>query len=430
MTDSEPEGLGWHALTRATDALQSSDLFRARAAPDLNQTAYYGPAGVIILVFIITKVAHAFDIGSYRRLELHARLALVNRALFGLVYLVSFAPYTISAYFIFFSSTSGDGTNGVVADGTSSHGQHVHQLESWALRLVSCLLGVQLSMHVYEAGTRAVVDVDYFLILHHIVQCALPVLAFQSESPFVLKLTVVISCFASYEFLLHAALICSKMPLLRSWFYWLTLLGLILYSATRVLQTFLIVLLFKVGFGPMNTQKAMPLSLTDDQSSTQTNLTSGHSAATIVEYWIALLMAVVITAAQLWKLVVYRHLWCDVKAAANPVRTSSGTIKMPRSFTDTATNLKGLGSYSSDPPPQGKIKSMLSSLTRAASSELADDPVDTPGVKLNRIRAANADNKDICSSQNILMDNIIEDVPSRRSARDNSSAAADNDDLV
>ena len=103
-------------------------------------------AGVIILVFLITKVAHALNVGSYRRLDLNARLALVNRALFGLVYSVSFAPYTVSAYFIFFSPTTGD-------DQSASHVQD--QLKAWALRLLSCLLGVQLSMHVYEVGASS-----------------------------------------------------------------------------------------------------------------------------------------------------------------------------------------------------------------------------------------------------------------------------------
>lgn len=168
-----------------------------------------------------------------------------------------------------------------------------------------------------QGGCRSVVDVDYFLVLHHTVQSAFPVLAFQSQSPFALKLTVVISCFASYEFLLHAALICSSMPVLRRYFRWLTILGLGLYGATRFLQTFLLVVLFKVGFGPMNTSKA-------------TLALPGHTKATIAVYWISMFMCIVITAQQLWKLVLYRNLWRSTTAAAAPVRTSSGTLKIPR----------------------------------------------------------------------------------------------------
>lgn len=97
-------------------------------------------AGVIIFVAVIGRIAYLFDLGNYRRLDDGARITLINRALFVLVYLVSFAPYTVSTYFIFFSPTTT--RSGVEA-----------QLESWALSLLSVLLGVQLSMLVYEVAT-------------------------------------------------------------------------------------------------------------------------------------------------------------------------------------------------------------------------------------------------------------------------------------
>ena len=172
-------------------------------------------------------------------------------------------------------------------------------------------------------------------MLHHIVQCAFPVLAFQSQSPFVLKVTVVISCFASYEFLLHAALICSKMPVLRTWFRWLTILGVAFYGATRLFQTFFLVVLFKVGYGPMNTSKGIGGTNVVTKGSTNaappapTSVpeVQGHSGSTIALYWITLFMCIVITAQQLWKIVVYRNVWRNT--TARPARTASGTIKVP-----------------------------------------------------------------------------------------------------
>ena len=99
---------------------------------------------MIIFIAVISKLAYALDISSYRRLDDTARLTFINRALFCLVYLVSFVPYSISTYFIFFSPTTA----------TAPGGQKVkNQLQEWALRLLSLLLGVQLSMHVYEVGT-------------------------------------------------------------------------------------------------------------------------------------------------------------------------------------------------------------------------------------------------------------------------------------
>ena len=199
-----------------------------------------------------------------------------------------------------------------------------------------------------QAGCRSVVDVDYFLILHHLVQCAFPVLAFQSQSPFVLKLTTVISCFASYEFLLHAALICSKMPVLRKWFRWLTIIGLVLYIATRLLQTFFIVLLFVAGYKPMNTSQTVAVTAKLNGSTASIEV-PGHSAKTIAVYWIALFMCIVITAQQMWKLVIYRNLWRSTTAAARPVRTSSGTIKVPRASSGrTARASRGQAHHSAD----------------------------------------------------------------------------------
>lgn len=188
------------------------------------------------------------------------------------------------------------------------------------------------------------VDVDYFLVLHHIVHCAFPVLAFQSQSPFALKLTVVVSCFASYEFLLYAALICSTMPVLRRYFRWLTILGFTLYGATRVLQTFLLVVLFKVGFGPMNTSRSQ--TARDGRTPI-----AGHTNGTIAVYWISMFMCIVITAQQLWRLVLYRNLWRSTTAAATPTRTSSGTLKIPRGA--SSRTLKGQDPYRIQ--PQGQV---------------------------------------------------------------------------
>lgn len=45
MTTEVHFGHGWEALTNGVNALQSSELFRREASAQLNQEAYYGPAG-------------------------------------------------------------------------------------------------------------------------------------------------------------------------------------------------------------------------------------------------------------------------------------------------------------------------------------------------------------------------------------------------
>lgn len=120
----------------------------ARLDKPVHRSIHLCITGVIILIAVISKVAYSLDISSYRRLDDTARLTLINRALFCLVYLVSFVPYSISTYFIFFSPTTGAaaGHREVV------QGEAKRQMQAWALRLLSFLLGIQLSMHVYEVG--------------------------------------------------------------------------------------------------------------------------------------------------------------------------------------------------------------------------------------------------------------------------------------
>ena len=60
-------------------------------------------------------------------------------------------------------------------------------------------------------------------------------------------------------------------------------------------------------------------------------------------------------------------------------------------------------------------KSTISSLTRAASSELSENDASKPDAQLSR-------NMDTCSSQNMLLDDIEEDMPvTRRAIADNQA---------
>ena len=51
---------------------------------------------------------------------------------------------------------------------------------------------------------------------------------------------------------------------------------------------------------------------------------------------------------------------------------------------------------------------MVRSVTRAASSELTGDDADRP-AELTRGNVLNSDGSDIYTSQNVLLDNIVED---------------------
>ena len=128
--------------------------------------------------------------------------------------------------------------------------------------------------------------INYFLFIHHIIFCTFVVLAFQSQSLFMLKVDIIVSCFATYEFLLYAALIARKTPLFQSWFKWLMISGLSFYFFTRVVQIILLLALFVLGFGPMS-----------------------HTSKDSALYWVGLCMCIALMALQMYTFVIYKAIW-------------------------------------------------------------------------------------------------------------------------
>ena len=101
-----------------------------------------------------------------------------------------------------------------------------------------------------------------------------------------LKVDIIVSCFATYEFLLYAALIARKTPLFQSWFKWLMISGLSFYFFTRVVQIILLLALFVLGFGPMS-----------------------HTSKDSALYWVGLCMCIALMALQMYTFVIYKAIW-------------------------------------------------------------------------------------------------------------------------
>ena len=118
------------------------------------------------------------------------------------------------------------------------------------------------------------------------------VLAFQAESIFAVKFGGIFSCFATYEFLLYAALIVRRTKLSKWWFYALTTVGIAFYFLTRLIQLVLLIGLFVLSYEPMrNTQKNIAL------------------------WWVCLMLCVVLNMLQMYTFVIYRGIW---NSTANP----------------------------------------------------------------------------------------------------------------
>ena len=147
-------------------------------------------------------------------------------------------------------------------------------------------------MHVLQGAFRAVLRINWFLFVHHLVFCTIIVLAFQAESIFAVKFGGIVSCFATYEFLLYAALIVRRTRLLKGLFYVLTSVGLAFYFLTRLVQLVLLIGLFVLSYEPMrNTQKNIAL------------------------WWVCLMLCVMLTILQMYTFVIYRGIW---HSTANP----------------------------------------------------------------------------------------------------------------
>ena len=125
-----------------------------------------------------------------------------------------------------------------------------------------------------------------FLVVHHVVFCTFSVLAFQAESLFLLKVNIVVSCFATYEFLLYAALIARKVPALQKCFRWLMIVGLGFYAMTRAVQLVMLIGLFVLGFGAMS-----------------------HTSRNSALYWVSMALCAAVIVLQLYTFVIYRAIW-------------------------------------------------------------------------------------------------------------------------
>ncbi len=130
-----------------------------------------------------------------------------------------------------------------------------------------------------------------FLVVHHVVFCTFSVFAFQAESLFLLKVNIVVSCFATYEFLLYAALIARKVPALQKCFRWLMIVGLGFYAMSRVVQLVMLIGLFVLAFGAMS-----------------------HTSRNSALYWVSMALCAAVILLQLYTFVIYRAIWQSTHA--------------------------------------------------------------------------------------------------------------------
>ena len=135
---------------------------------------------------------------------------------------------------------------------------------------------------VLQGAFRAVLRINWFLLVHHLMFCTFVVLAYQAESIFVIKFNVILSCFATYEFLLYMSLVSRKVPALRSVFPALVLAGISFYFLTRLVQLALLIGLFVLSYGSMQV-----------------------TSRTIALYWVTMILCIALIVLQSYTFVIY-----------------------------------------------------------------------------------------------------------------------------
>ena len=79
-----------------------------------------------------------------------------------------------------------------------------------------CAMNWPVLSMLLQGAFRLVLRINWFLFVHHLMFCTFLVLAFQSQSLFVIKVDLIVSCFATYEFMPYAALIAQRVGALKS----------------------------------------------------------------------------------------------------------------------------------------------------------------------------------------------------------------------
>ena len=141
-------------------------------------------------------------------------------------------------------------------------------------------------LRLLQGAFRAVLRINGFLLIHHLMFCTFVVLAYQAESIFVIKIDVILSCFATYEFLLYAALVARKVPALRGAFPSLLVAGISFYLLTRLVQLALLICLFVLSYGSMQA-----------------------TSRTKALYWVSMAMCIALVLLQSYTFVIYYSLW-------------------------------------------------------------------------------------------------------------------------
>ncbi|KAL0021196.1 hypothetical protein WJX77_011567 [Trebouxia sp. C0004] len=164
----------WKHLSAEVESKEAADAFFYTGAPvEAYQDCFYasaGLAGVVLLFGAIAAICTAFDVAQYRSLKDSGKLAFISHIAYCLIFLGTAAPYSIAMVRVLFAPGAPNAL-----------------LQPYIQRCIFYPLAFQLAMYVFEGAFRSVLRINWFLFVHHLMFCTFLVLAFQSQSLFVIK---------------------------------------------------------------------------------------------------------------------------------------------------------------------------------------------------------------------------------------------------
>ena len=302
--------LRWSSLNQGLASAQiTSAIFNTGIFADFYKACFYAAAGIILCFLAINLALTGLTRyhSASRKLSFPKdapRVVFTTHVAFCLIFTATFVPYSIALVRVLFSQRS------VLSLGQPS-----------TYRCIAYPLALQLMMYVFEGALRSVYRINLFLIIHHLMFCSMLALMLESSSTFVLKVDVILSCFATYEMLLYASLIARRVSRSAVLVKSIMAAGLAFYAFTRLVQAALLIGLFVATYGQ------------ESKSSNGRGL-----------WWTSLIMCTLLGLLQCYTFVIYSAIWRRIGQPQLPrhmpstASQASSTSPAPLPFKDESVN--------------------------------------------------------------------------------------------
>ncbi|KAK9803182.1 hypothetical protein WJX72_011323 [[Myrmecia] bisecta] len=231
------------------------------------------PATAVMAIFLLANaLLRHLAADACKGFDGEQRFILASHAAFCLIFGTIFIPLTVIVLQLLF----GPNTMAVL------------QQQHWFI--FGCIQTLLL-LYVVEGCVRSVVSVNWLLVVHHNLYCALTLMASAGNTVLAVKVALIILTFATHEFALYGALVLRRLQAPPALTRAVLAGGLAFYLVTRLAQIGILLPLFAGGYHHI----------------------APHSRAI---YWIMLCLSFVLMCIQFYTFKIYHHVWCSLRSTS------------------------------------------------------------------------------------------------------------------